>query len=280
MRYRIALVLLCASLWSAKPSQAANVTRLNQAWESLLGTQLIFLYYGVGMLGDLHKKKIYNGPQVIRYLGMLEPALRQEQVFLAQIKPLGAAKNREMFRRIRAVIEFLVQEASSLRRFVNEGKAEDWSQFVTYRRAAVEDIQYVLTHQATRSTRSFRGGTKAAYRHLGHYLGVDLVFGYFFVGLVADGYFRLLLPADQTRQHLALTVRLINNNIQQLARAKHSIPKEDRTRVLSIAQGMATLMETAKALDVFARSRQRDALKKYWLLRKRTWTYVRIMGDG
>ncbi|MCK6511588.1 hypothetical protein L6R29_16645 [Myxococcota bacterium] len=280
MRHRLTLVLLCASLGFAAPSQAANVPRLNQAWESLLGAQLIFLYYGVGTLGDLYKNKIYTSPQVIRYLGMLEPTLRQEQLFLSQIKPLGAAKNREMFRRIRAVVDFLVQEASTLRRFVNEGKEEDWSQFVTYRRAAVEDIQYVLTHQAVRSSRSFRGGSKAAYRHLGHYLGVDLVFGYFFVGLVADGYFRLLLPADQTRQHLGLTARLLNNNIQQLARAKHSIPKEDRARVLSIAQGMATLAETAKALDTFAASRQRDALKKYWLLRKRTWSYVRILSDG
>ncbi|MCB9639215.1 MAG: hypothetical protein H6728_07940 [Myxococcales bacterium] len=280
MRYRWMVLGLCAWLWITPTAQAANVTRINQAWESILGTQLVFLYYGIGSVGDLYKNKIYNTSRVIRYLGMLEPTLRQEQLFLSQLKPLGNKKSREMYRRVRAVMDFLIQEASALRRYVNEGKSEDWNQFATYRRAAVEDLQYVLSHQANRSNHRFRGGVKAAYRHLGHYLGVDLVFGYFFVGLVADGYFRLLIPPAQTRQHLGLVVRLLQNNIQMLARAKHSVPRSDRPRTLSIAQGMGTLIDQAKSLDIFVRSRQRSALKRYWLLRKKTWTYVRVMsGD-
>jgi hypothetical protein len=251
--------------------------KLDAIWQSLLGSQLIYLYYGIGFLGDYHRNKIYPKERVLRYLDMLEPMLREEKLLLSEVKPLSGAKGKELFRRIRGVVDFMISECSALRRYVNTQSAEDWKQFADFRQAAAEDIQYVLTHQGAKQRHSFKGGTRASKRHMGHYLGMDLVFGFFFAGLVADGYFRLLLPPETARQHIAMTVRLCQMSLAQKKKNLNAFPKESRPRLQQIGIGLASLITQLKALDEFIAKRKRSALAQYGQQRQQTWGYVQVM---
>lgn len=275
------MALLVLPFWAMLPLnqvEARPPTRqVNATWEELMGNQMFLAYYSVGLVGDLYRSKVYTPEKTRRVLSMLQSLLKKEKKFLKKIRVGRGRKQRALYRHIKATVDILLMALSSLEKKLDNKTGSSIKQFLQYRNAAAQDLQKLLYHRGLRRRRRYRGGWYGSMRNLNHHLGLDLAYGYVCLGLVADGYFQLVLNPKRTEEYLGTQLRLISSGHTRLGYIQNRLRGRDRSTLQSVRNGLQALYNTGMMLGKVVKTRNRSYMRKYQMLRRIAWQKIQPM---
>lgn len=268
----LAVLWHVGSVWAAP-----SVQRLHAAWEESMGNQMIQSYYCVGLVGDLYRGGVYNAAKTQRIVTLLNSLLSKQKQFVKTLR-IGSDRNQKaLYRHIHSTLDLLVLAVQSLQKKLSGEPGELVQQFLQYRNAAAQDLQKLLQHRGLQRRRYYVGGYNKALQHFNHHLGLNLAYSYLTIGLIADGYFQLILNTTQAEEYLGTNLRLIQSGQQSLLELQSSFRGADRAAFQPILSGMQAVFNQATILGQFLKTRQRPQLRRYQQLRQQAWQYVQAL---
>ncbi|TNE44199.1 MAG: hypothetical protein EP343_31085 [Deltaproteobacteria bacterium] len=274
-----ALMALC--MYVSLPvgqSEARPPTRqVHATWEELMGNQIFLAYYSVGLVGDLYRAKVYTPGKTKRVTRLLTSLLKKEKAFLKKIRVGRGRKQRALYRHLKATVDILLLALESLDNTITNKEGSKIQQFLQYRNAAAQDLQKLLYHRGLRRRRRYRGGYYRAMKYLNHHLGLDLAYGYLCLGLVADGYFQLVINPKQTEDYLSTQLRLLTSGRKSLGYIQRRLRGSDRSTLQTVRGGMLALYNVGMTLGQVVKTRKRSLMRRYQQLRRLAWQTIKPM---
>ncbi|HAA58818.1 MAG TPA: hypothetical protein DCE42_28910 [Myxococcales bacterium] len=268
----------CGQVDARRSLSKAKLNKVNKTWETLMGNRLVMTYFSLGVLGDMFRSKVYNAKKTQRYLKTLNALIQKEKTFLKDLKLPRGDDHKELFAKIRATVELMSGVAESLKE-ATKGKASEMKQFLVYRNSIAQDVAKILANATLKKQRRYPGKAPFAYGALSHQLGADLSLGYLVVGLVADGYFRLVLDRKKALEFLETALPLIKASGRKLRAVQDAVPEKDKTFVNGWKRVAIHLLREGYELRKFIRTRKRVFLLRYRHYRKTAWAALSKQGS-
>lgn len=267
-----ALILL--TILPSPVSSRPRIRHIDRTWESLMGNQLFQAYYCVGLVGDLYRAKVYSKSKTLRVSRLLQTLLKQERLFASKVRIGRGKKQKALFRHIKATIDLLLLALQSLEQTIQGKMGAKVQRFLQYRNAAAQDLQKLLRHRGLKRRRRYGAGRRRAMGYLNKHLGPNLAYGYLLVGLIADGYFQLVLNQARVKEYLGTHLKLLQSGITSLNYLRMRLKGPDRSYVEKIRRGMLVIYQAGVMLGQFSRTRKRGFLQRYQILRRQAWQHV------
>ncbi len=239
-----------------------------------MGNQLFQAYYCVGLVGDLYRANVYKKGKARRVIRLLHSMLKREKKFIKKVRIGRGRKQKALYRHIRATIDLLLLALQSLDQNVQGRVGAKIKQFLQYRNAAAQDLSKLLQHRGLKRRRRYGGGRRRAMGYLNQHLGPDLAYGYLLIGLVADGYFQLVLNQARTKDYLSTNLRLLQSGSKSLSYVQMGMRGSDRNTIQRVRNGMNAIYQMGIVLGQFSRTRKRVYLQRYQMLRRLAWRHV------
>lgn len=267
--------------WYSPVCHAAPSTQsLHAMWEELMGNQMIQSYYCVGLVGDLYRAKVYNTAKTQRIVLVLSNLIHRQKKFVQAIRIGRDSNQKALYRHIHSTLDMLRLALQSLQKNLAQESASTLEQFLQYRNAAAQDLQKLLQHRGLKRRRFYQGGYARAIQYLNHHLGLDVIYGYLTLGLIADGYFQLVLNPTQTEEYLGTNLRLIQSGQQSLSYLQSSLRSSDAASLQQIRSGLQALFNQGTVLGQFLKTRQRSLLLRYQQMRQQAWQRVQLLSGS
>lgn|GEM_PF-1758058 len=271
----VGLVMFGLLGFAPQAESRRSLRKVHETWEMLLGNNLVLAYYNLGLIGDLFRAKVYTSSKAHTQLRMVLQTLREDTALVKQLKPLGSRTRKDFFRKLKSTMHILYMGGLTLQKAILYKSPKRMKQFLIYRNAVFKDINRVIKHPGLRKKQSYRGGWKVGRRCLGHFLGVDMAFGYQTIGLIADGYFQKTWNARRAISQLDIVMGLFKASALGTNRIKSMLHPKDQRYVAYVRQGLRYLYMEANTLKKFMKTRNRLFLKRYLKYRRLSWGYVR-----